>query len=219
MADRNPQTRLYLISPPLVEPAAFAESLKAAVDAGDIASLQLRLKDGERTASDNVFRRTAEAVLPICHEYDVALIINDRPDLAIKLGADGVHVGQEDAPYDDARRILGPDRIVGVTCHNSRHLAMEAAEAGADYVAFGAFFPTGTKQPKTRAEPEIVAWWTELMEVPCVAIGGITAENCAPLIAAGADFIAVSAGVWNHPDGPAAAVKAFHAAIAKHGRG
>lgn len=219
MPSDAPQTRLYLISPPEIEPAAFAENLKAALDGGDVASLQLRLKEGERTASENAFRRAAEAVLPICHEYDVALIINDRPDLAVKLGADGVHVGQDDEPYSEARRILGPDRIVGVTCHNSRHLAMEAAEAGADYVAFGAFFPTDTKQPKMRAEPEIVAWWSELMEVPCVAIGGITVENCAPLIEAGADFLAVSAGIWRHPEGPAAAVKAFHAAIAKHGRG
>jgi len=219
MASNTPRTRLYLITPPVIDPAAFAENLKAALDAGDVASLQLRLKDGERTASENAFRRAAETVLPICHEYDVALIINDRPDFAVKFGADGVHVGQDDESYAEARRILGPDRIVGVTCHNSRHLAMEAAEAGADYVAFGAFFPTETKQPKTRAEPEIIAWWSELMEIPCVAIGGITVENCVPLIEAGAVFLAVSAGIWKHPDGPAAAVKAFHAAIAKHGRG
>lgn len=219
MSAAVPETRLYLITPPVIDPKVFAEDLKAAVDAGDIASLQLRLKDGERTASDNAFRHAAEAVLPICHEYDIALLINDRPDLAVKLGADGVHVGQDDVPYAEARRLLGPDRIVGVTCHNSRHLAMEAAEAGADYVAFGAFFATDTKQPKTRAEPEIVAWWSGLMEIPCVAIGGITAENCIPLIEAGADFLAVSAGIWKYPDGPAAAVKAFHAAIAKHGRG
>ncbi|WP_370152422.1 thiamine phosphate synthase [Ferrovibrio sp.] len=214
-----PAQRLYLISPPVIEPAAFAEALKAALGAGDVACLQLRLKDGERTASDNAFRRAAEAVLPVCHDHDVALLINDRPDLAIKLGADGVHVGQEDAPYAEARRILGPDRIVGVTCHNSRHLAMEAGEAGADYVAFGAFFPTGTKQPKTRAEPEILEWWSGLMEIPCVAIGGITVENCAPLVAAGADFLAVSAGIWQHPEGPAAAVSGFCRAIAKHACG
>ena len=212
-------TRLYLITPPVIEPNAFVEDLKAAVDAGDVASLQLRLKDGEKTAPDSAFRHAAEAVMPICHEYDIALLINDRPDLAVKLGADGVHVGQDDEPYAEARRLLGPDRIVGVTCHNSRHLAMEAAEAGADYVAFGAFFATGTKRPKTHAEPEIVAWWADIMEVPCVAIGGITPENCIPLIEAGVDFLAVSAGIWRHPEGPAAAVKAFHAAIAKHGRG
>ncbi|WP_298723970.1 thiamine phosphate synthase [uncultured Ferrovibrio sp.] len=216
---KTPEQRLYLITPPAIEPKAFAEDLKAALSAGDVACLQLRLKDGEATASDNAFRRAAEVLMPICHEHDVAFLINDRPDLAVKLGADGVHVGQEDTPYAEARRILGEDRIVGVTCHNSRHLAMEAGEAGADYVAFGAFYPTDTKQPKTRAEPEILAWWSELMEIPCVAIGGITVENCAPLITAGADFLAVSAGVWRHPEGPAAAVKAFNRALAEHGRG
>lgn len=215
---KQPDQRLYLITPPVIEPKLFAEELKKALGAGDVACLQLRLKDGENTAGDHAFRHAAEALLPVCHEYDVALLINDRPDLAIKLGADGVHVGQEDAPYEEARRILGPDRIVGVTCHNSRHLAMEAAEAGADYVAFGAFFATETKQPKTKAEPELIQWWAEIMEVPCVAIGGITVENCPPLIAAGADFLAVSAGIWRHADGPAAAVKAFNAAIAKHGK-
>lgn len=216
---KTPEQRLYLITPPAIEPKAFAEDLKAALSAGDVACLQLRLKDGEATASDNAFRRAAEVLMPICHEHDVAFLINDRPDLAVKLGADGVHVGQEDTPYAEARRILGEDRIVGVPCHNSRHLAMEAGEAGADYVAFGAFYPTDTKQPKTRAEPEILAWWSELMEIPCVAIGGITVENCAPLITAGADFLAVSAGVWRHPEGPAAAVKAFNRALAEHGRG
>ena len=215
----TPAQRLYLITPPVIEPAAFAETLKAALGAGDVACLQLRLKDGERTASDNAFRRAAEALMPVCHAHDVALLINDRPDLAIKLGADGVHVGQEDASYEEARRILGPDRIVGVTCHNSRHLAMEAGEAGADYVAFGAFFPTGTKQARFHAEPDLLEWWSGLMEIPCVAIGGITVDNCGPLVAAGADFLAVSAGVWQHPEGPAAAVAAFGRAIAKHARG
>lgn len=207
--------RLYLITPPVVEPKLFAETLKMALGGGDVACLQLRLKDGEQTASENAFRRAAEALLPICQQADVALLINDRPDLAVKLGADGVHIGQEDTNYEEARRLLGPDRIVGVTCHNSRHLAMEAAEAGADYVAFGAFFPTDTKTPKTRAEIDLLSWWSELMEIPCVAIGGITVENCPPLITAGADFLAVSAGIWQHPEGPAAAVAAFNRAIAK----
>jgi thiamine-phosphate pyrophosphorylase len=127
------------------------------------------------------------------------------------MGADGVHVGQEDASYTEARAVMGPGRIVGVTCHNSRHLAIEAAEAGADYVAFGAFFATQTKEPKTRAEVELLEWWSETMVVPCVAIGGITVENCRPLIDAGAGFLAVAAGVWDYPQGPAAAVKAFNA--------
>ena len=148
---------------------------------------------------------------PVTQDRDVAFILNDRPDLAAECGCDGVHVGQEDAAYDDARRIVGADAIVGVTCHDSRHLAMEAAEAGADYVAFGAFFATTTKEAKTRADMEILSWWQEMMTVPCVAIGGITVENCPALVSAGADFLAVASGVWNYPAGPAQAVKAFNA--------
>ncbi len=139
--------------------------------------------------------------------------MNDRPDLAAELGCDGVHIGQQDAAYEDARRIVGANAIVGVTCHDSRHLAVVAAEAGADYVAFGAFYPTTTKSPKASARPELLQWWSDVMEIPCVAIGGITVENCAPLVAAGADFLAVSAGVWNHPDGPGAAMAGFATAI------
>jgi thiamine-phosphate pyrophosphorylase len=199
--------RLYLITPPKLELKAFAEDLKRAFDAGDIASLQLRLKD----AGDDEVRKVAETLMPIAQAANVAFIMNDRPDLAKSLGCDGVHIGQEDAPYAEARAIVGTAAIVGVTCHDSRHFAMEAAEAGADYVAFGAFFPTGTKDAKTRADVELIRWWAELMVVPCVAIGGITVENAKTLIEAGADFIAVSSGVWAHPKGPAAAVRAFNA--------
>jgi thiamine-phosphate pyrophosphorylase len=171
-----------------------------------VACLQLRLKD----IPDQDILAAAKALMPIAHAHGVAFILNDRPDLAAKMGADGVHVGQEDASYAEARRLMGPDRIVGVTCHNSRHLAMEAGEAGADYVAFGAFYPTVTKTPKTRAEPDLLEWWSSLFEVPCVAIGGITVDNAAPLVRAGADFLAVAAGVWDHAEGPAAAVAAFN---------
>ena len=145
---------------------------------------------------------------------DVAVLVNDRPDLAVQTGADGTHVGQEDASYAEARRLLGHDRIVGVTCHDSRHLAMEAGDAGADYVAFGAFFPTDTKDAPTQAEPAILTWWTELFELPCVAIGGITVDNARTLIEAGADFLAVGGGVWNYPGGPGAAVKGFNEKMA-----
>lgn len=196
---------LYLVTPPKFDVETFSESLKQAVEGGNVASLQMRLKD----VSDDEILRTAEVLMPIAQDANVAFILNDRPDLASKLGADGVHVGQEDSSYADARTAIGADRIVGVTCHNSRHLAMEAAEAGADYVAFGAFFPTQTKAAKTRAELDILRWWASTMVVPCVAIGGITVENAMPLVEAGADFLAVSAGVWNHRDGPAAATEAF----------
>ena len=196
---------LYLITPPRID-AGFGEMLKRALDGGDVASLQLRLKD----VSDAEILRAGEALMPIARQREVAFIVNDRPDLAKKLGADGVHVGQEDASYAAARAALGPDKIVGVTCHDSRHLAMEAAEAGADYVAFGAFYPTATKEAKARAEPEILTWWQEIMQIPCVAIGGITVENGGVLVEAGADFLAVAGGVWDYPKGPQAAVGAFN---------
>jgi thiamine-phosphate pyrophosphorylase len=199
--------RLYLITPPKFEPLAFVQDLKRALGGGSVASLQLRLKD----SSDDEIRRASELLMPIAQAAGTAFILNDRPDLAAELGADGVHIGQDDASDADARAAVGPKRIVGVTCHDSRHLAIEASDAGADYVAFGAFFPTATKEAKARADIELLAWWSELMVVPCVAIGGITVENAPPLIEAGADFLAVSAGVWDYADGPAAAVQAFNA--------
>tara|TARA_R110000824_G_scaffold390760_3_gene587576 strand:- start:56178 stop:56882 length:705 start_codon:yes stop_codon:yes gene_type:complete len=208
--EREP-CRLYLVTPPRFEPTAFADTLKAALDGGDVASLQLRIKaeDGSY-ASDDAVKRAAEALMPVALEYDVAFIVNDSPDLAMELGADGVHVGQDDASYKKARSIVGPDRIVGVTCHDSRHLAMEAGEAGADYVAFGAFFDTATKEAKSRAETDLLVWWSQMFVVPCVAIGGITVANAPALVSAGADFLAVSGGVWAHPQGPAAAVRDFN---------
>jgi thiamine-phosphate pyrophosphorylase len=207
----TPLCRLYLITPPRIDDlAGFGRTLANALDAGDVAALQLRLKE----APDEVIAAAVRAILPVAQSRDVALILNDRPDLAAQLGCDGVHVGQDDASCAEARRIVGKDRMVGVTCHDSRHLAMEAAEAGADYVAFGAFFDTSTKEAPTRAEPGILTIWQETMQVPSVAIGGITVDNCRGIAAAGADFIAVSAGVWSHPQGPAAAVTAFNAEIA-----
>ncbi|MGB5949342.1 MAG: thiamine phosphate synthase [Parvibaculum sp.] len=217
--EREP-CRLYLITPPRIEPVAFSDTLKRALDAGDVASLQLRLKtEGEETAPADAIRRATEVLMPVAQSYDVAFIINDRADIAAEMEADGVHVGQEDIPYKEARKLVGPNRIVGVTCHNSRHLAMVAGEEGADYVAFGAFFETGTKVPKTRATPDLLTWWSETFVVPCVAIGGITVGNAATLVAAGADFLAVSAGVWAHPEGPAEAVRAFNRIMAETPRG
>lgn len=204
--------RLYLLTPPKIDDlAGFGRILAAALDAGDVAALQIRLKD----VPDEVIAAAVDALSPIAQARGVAVILNDRPDLAAQLGCDGVHVGQSDTPYAQARKIMGKDAMIGVTCHDSTHLAMEAAEAGADYVAFGAFFPTTTKDAPTRADPEILSIWQEGMEIPCVAIGGITAENAQGLAKAGADFLAVSAGVWSWPEGPAAAVKALETAIAK----
>jgi thiamine-phosphate pyrophosphorylase len=201
--------RLYLITPPKLEPRAFADRLAQALDAGDVASVQLRLKD----VGDDSIRRAVDALRPVAQARDVAFILNDRPDLAVATGCDGVHVGKDDPDIAATRRIVGADAIVGASAYDSRHRAMEVAEDGADYIAFGAFFPTMTKVAEGRPQPDILAWWSELMVVPCVAIGGIKAENCRVLIEAGADFLAVSSGVWDHPDGPAAAVKAFNHTI------
>ena len=204
--------RLYLLTPPRLDDLdTFARDLAATLAAGDVAALQIRLKD----VSDADIRAAYRALAPIAHGADVAVLINDQVDLAQALGADGVHLGQDDMPLREARKILGPQAMIGATAHNSRHLAMLAGESGADYVAFGAFFESATKTPKTQATTDLLSWWSELFEIPCVAIGGITADNCAPLVQAGADFLAVCGGVWNAPDGPAEAVRAFNATIKK----
>lgn len=190
--------------------ATFAATLGAALDGGNVDCVQLRLKD----VDDDTIRRACNALRPVAQNRDVAFVLNDRPDLAAATGCDGVHVGQEDGSYADARAAVGEDAIVGVTCHASYHLAMDAAEAGADYVAFGAFFPTTTKIATGGADPEILKLWQHAMLIPCVAIGGIKMDNCAPLVTAGADFLAVASGVWDYPAGVAKAVAHFSAAIA-----
>ncbi|MEJ7925181.1 thiamine phosphate synthase [Sphingobium sp. AN641] len=200
----RPACQLYLISPPAIEPG-FVDRLAAAFDGGPVAAFQLRLKG----LDDHAIAALADPLQRLCADREVAFIVNDSIGLAKRLGADGVHLGQEDGDPREARKILGPKVQIGVTCHDSRHLAMEAGEAGADYVAFGAFYPTTTKETHHRPDPWILGWWTTLFELPCVAIGGITANNAAPLIAAGADFIAVSGAVWGHPGGAGAGVAAF----------
>jgi thiamine-phosphate pyrophosphorylase len=207
-------TRLYLITPPALDPDWFAKELEQALAGGDVACLQLRLKD----IDDAAIRRATRILKPIAQARDVAFIMNDRPDLAAELDCDGVHVGEEDMPYAEARRLLGPDHIVGVTCGASRNRAIAAAEAGADYVAFGAFFPSTTKAAKHRADPELIRDWSETTVVPCCAIGGITQENCGPLVEAGADFLAVIGAIWSYPKGPRAAVAEFNEVFTRYDR-
>ncbi|MGZ3378318.1 MAG: thiamine phosphate synthase [Phenylobacterium sp.] len=206
-----PLCRLYLITPARLDDlAGFGHSLAHALDAGDVAALQIRLKG----QPPEVIAAAVDALSPIAQARGVAVILNDDPALAAQLGCDGVHIGQDDPPLAEARRLMGPGRVVGVTCHDSLHLAMEAAEGGADYVAFGAFFPTATKEAKTRADLDLLRGWQADMLIPCAAIGGITVATAREVAAAGADFIAVSAGVWSYGEGPAAAVAAFNAEIA-----
>ena len=201
---RRPACQLYLISPPVID-AAFTDRLAAALDAGAVAAFQLRLKG----IDDHAIARAAEPLQRLCGDREVAFIVNDSIGLAKRLGADGVHLGQEDGDPREARAQLGPAVQIGVTCHDSRHLAMEAGEAGADYVAFGSFYPTTTKEVRHRPDPSILGWWSTLFEMPCVAIGGITPDNAPPLVVAGADFLAVCGAIWNGPHGEAAAVRAF----------
>jgi thiamine-phosphate pyrophosphorylase len=201
--------QLYLISP-LEVGRDFPVQLEAALSAGPVAAFQFRVKDVDQHEAAAL----AEPLQAICAAHDVAFIVNDSVALAKRLKADGVHLGQGDGDVSEARELLGRDAQIGVTCHNSRHLAMEAAEAGADYVAFGAFYPTQTKSVEHIADLDTLQKWSLVTEVPCVAIGGITADNAKPLIDGGAEFIAVSNAVWTHPQGPAEAVKAFNALLA-----
>ncbi len=206
----RPPCQLYLISPPAIDDR-FVESLSAALRNDCVAAFQLRIKGIE----EHAIARLAPPLQQACAERDVAFIVNDSIALARRLGADGVHLGQGDGDPREARHVLGRDAQIGVTCHNSRHLAMEAGEAGADYVAFGSFYPTGTKDVEYFAEPEILRWWTLISPIPCVAIGGITPENVSPIVAAGADFVAVSAAVWGDPEGPASAVAKFSSLLSE----
>lgn len=221
------RTRLYLISPPAIADLKnFAKDLEAALEAGGgtIGAFQLRLKQslkepqpGKLTlpcADAQEILRASEILIPVCHRYEIPFLLNDDPQLAKRCGADGVHIGQEDMSLKAARAIVGEDAVIGVSCHDSAHLAMEAGEAGADYVAFGAFYPTASKTEAAQKvwdvpTPGIIKDWAELTTVPCVAIGGITPQNCKPLIEAGADFIAVITAIWKHPESPAKAVGEF----------
>ena len=206
----GPGCRIYLITPPAIDPARFPDLLAAALDAGDVAAVQLRLKD----APDSDWMAAIASLRPVAQSRGVAFLLNDRADLVTATGCDGVHVGQEDLPARQARALIGPEATLGVTCKGSRDLAMSAGEDGADYVAFGAFYPSATKEVTALIDPEILRWWSGLMELPSCAIGGITAANCAPLVRAGADFLAVVGAVWSHPEGPAGGVRALNAAIA-----
>ena len=200
----RPPCQFYIISPARIGDD-FADTLKAALDGGPVAAFQLRLKD----LPDDEVLRAAERLIPVCAARDTAFILNDRMDLAKACGADGVHLGQSDGDPREARRLLGPAAQIGRTCHDSRHLAMEAGEAGADYVAFGAFYPTRTHATLYRPDPAILGWWSRLFEIPCVAIGGINPDNGRALVEAGADFLAVCSWIWEHGQGPGAAVRAF----------
>ena len=198
--------QLYVITPSNFNIKKFSRRLLKAFDGGDIAVLQIRLKN----STDDTICEAIETFLPIAKKFNTTVLVNDRPDLAKKTGCDGVHIGQQDCGYEESRKTVGKDKIVGVTCHDSSHLAMEASERGADYVAFGAFFPTSTKKTIYQPKVDLINSWSETTTIPNVAIGGITQRNCVPLIKAGADFLAVVSSIWNYPSGEEAAVSDFN---------
>jgi thiamine-phosphate pyrophosphorylase len=201
--------RLYIITPETFDLHPFADSLGRALDAGDVAAVQLRLKN----AADDVWKRAIDVLRPVCQSRRVEFLLNDRAELVVAAGCDGAHVGQEDMPAREARGLMGPGRTLGVTCKSSHDLADRAVQDGASYVAFGAFYPSTSKQVLNLADPEVLRRWTQRSKVPSCAIGGITAANLAPLVRAGVNLLAILGGVWSHPDGPAAAVRAINAAI------
>jgi len=209
-ADFDP-CQIYLITPPQIDDLkTFSKALRAALSSAPVACLQIRLKHMNGGPMDSsAIIQAARVIKPICHDHGTLVLMNDNPELAKEAELDGVHIGQNDMDYFSSRELLGGDAIIGITCHNSKELAFKAASSGADYVAFGAFFETQTKTAKHRADVEILKWWQEAVEIPSVAIGGITVDNAPQVIEAGADFIAVSSGVWNHPDGPDSAVLQF----------
>lgn len=209
------KTQLYLISPESFEFDDFNANLKHAFAGGRIASFQLRLKK----ADEAFITKCAREFIPLCHDNECAFIMNDYPELAVKVGADGIHVGDEDMPVAKVRKLVGEKLVIGASCYGSRDLAMQAGEDGADYIAFGQFYETATKPPKGRPTPEILEWWSQYTVLPSVAIGGIKAHNLAPLVRAGADFIAVVTAVWNHEKGAKEAVRELNAAIEKAATG
>jgi thiamine-phosphate pyrophosphorylase len=201
--------RLYIITPERLDLGSFPDALARTLDAGDVAVVQLRLK----TADEGVWKRAIDVLLPVCRSRGVTFLLNDRADLVAAAGCDGAHVGQEDMPACDARRLMGSGLMLGVTCKSSLDLARRAVEDGADYVAFGAFFPSTSKQVIKLADPDVLRRWSTESASPSCAIGGITAANLAPLVRSGANLLAIIGGVWSHPEGPAAGVRAINAAI------
>jgi thiamine-phosphate pyrophosphorylase len=205
--------QIYLLTPPRIDDLQkFAEDFEAAIAAAPVACLQIRLKD----APKEEIIEAAKTLMPIAHKYNTLVLINDDAEIAAKCGADGVHLGQSDMKINLARELLSGDAIVGITCHNSKDLAFDAAHAGADYVAFGSFFESVTKPDASPADMELLTWWNEAVEIPSIAIGGINLTNARQVVEAGADFIAISSGVWDHKDGPANAVQQFSLLCAQH---
>ena len=208
-----PDCQLYLLTPPALEPAAFASDLAAALDTGHVPSVLL-LPESLGQPTDDALRGAIDILRPVAQDRGTAFLVDGRPDLAAATGCDGAHTCPDGPSYREARALVGADAIVGYSARFSRHAAMTAAEQGADYVVFGRRNPSPDELVQT---VDLIAWWASMMEVPCVALGDIAPDTCADLVAAGADFLAVDAAIWAHPDGPAAGIAAMRSAISAAG--
>lgn len=207
----NRKYGIYLITPQKIDLTKFKEDFKEVLESGYVSCVQLRLKNYD----DEFILQAAKTLLNISKYYDVPLLINDRPDLAKKAGANGVHLGQSDVSPVLARKMLGEKSLIGVSCHNSINLACNAVNLGANYVAFGAFFKSISKNTEFVAETSILEWWKTISHVPSIAIGGINIKNFRELLMKGADHIAVISSIWSHPKGPAFAMTEYTKEIAK----
>ncbi len=195
MRPNVPISGLYAITPDEPDTAELLCKVRLAL-AGGVRLLQYRNK-----LADAPLRvEQAGALRALTREFDAVFIVNDDAELARRVNADGVHLGGEDGSVAAARALLGEEKIIGVSCYNRAPLAFEAVRHGADYVAFGAFFPSGVKPQAVAATPELLCQARGRLEVPIVAIGGITVENGKQLIEAGADALAVISALWNAPD-------------------
>lgn len=198
-------TKIYLISPPNFVEKEFFDNLKNALKTGLVSAFQLRVKNYSNKEVENLARQ----VKKVCLDYNCPFLLNDYLDIALNLNLEGVHLGCEDENIALARKSSHKNFIIGASCYDSKHLAFEACEQGANYISFGTFFPSITKNSKGKPEKEIISWANEILDLPTVAIGGINDSNCSSLIKEGVDFLAIISYVWNHQKGVEFALKSI----------
>ena len=197
---------IYLISPQKIRGSQFYEELQQVLKTNKVKYFQLRLKK----ISDRNLLKISKKIKKIVRKNNVKFLINDKPSIAKRVGADGCHIGQKDINFTRSRKILGKSKIIGITCHNSKKLALNAKRQGANYVAFGSFFESSTKKTAFKANLEILRWTKKKISMPIVAIGGINSINYKKILTSGADFIACSSYIWNNKKlDPVSAINKF----------
>ena len=197
---------IYLISPQNISNSKFYSDLNQILKTKKIKYFQLRLKK----KSNSILIKIAKKIKKITNKNKVKLLINDKPLIAKIVNADGCHIGQKDMSFIRSKKILGEKKIIGITCHNSKKLALNAKKVGVNYVAFGSFFKSSTKKTKYKANLALLRWARKKIDIPIVAIGGINSSNYKKILSNGANFIACSNYVWNNKElDPVSAIKKF----------